>query len=529
MITAPSPTSVALLLGLSFFLGLAFEEFFAHTDVRRPGGIRTFPLLALAGGALYLFDPVHFLPFTAGLLVLGAWLFVYYGAHVSEHEKQADDDGNSDINVGLVVPVLNVLAYVLGAAALALPPWVAVTITVAAVLLLTGRERLHALARRIEIKEIVTAGLLVLGAWLFVYYGAHVSEHEKHAADDDNSDINVGLVIPVLNVLAYVLGAAALALPPWVAVTITVAAVLLLTGREQLHALARRVEIKEIVTAGEFLILTGIVLPLLPNHAVTTLTAITPRQVWLALVVVCSFSYASYLAQRYWAAAAGGLWMAALGGMYSSTATTVVLARQAKADPALKRQAQDGITLATAIMYLRILAVVAIFNFGLARVLALPLCALSLAGFATCALQYWLGKPAPVAPNPAAVQLTTSANPLELGAAAVFAALFVAVSIVSAVAKSQFGISGIYGLAGIVGVTDIDPFVLNLAQGGVAGVPEAQLAAAILIAASSNNVLKAVYAASFGGSKATAGSAAALILLAVAGVAIAIAMAMWPL
>ena len=284
MITAPSPTSVALLLGLSFFLGLAFEEFFAHTDERRPGGIRTFPLLALAGGALYLLDPVHFLPFTAGLLVLGAWLFVYYGAHVSEHEEHADDDGNSDINVGLVIPLLNLLAYVLGAAALALPPWVAVTITVAAVLLLTGREKLHALARRIEIKEIVTAG--------------------------------------------------------------------------------------------EFLILTGIVLPLLPNHPVTTLTAITPRQVWLALIVVCSFSYASYLAQRYWAAAAGGLWMAALGGLYSSTATTVVLARQAKGDPALKRQAQAGITLATAIMYLRILAVVAIFNFELARVLgAAALCA----------------------------------------------------------------------------------------------------------------------------------------------------------
>jgi uncharacterized membrane protein (DUF4010 family) len=111
----------------------------------------------------------------------------------------------------------------------------------------------------------------------------------------------------------------------------------------------------------------------------------------------------------------------------------------------------------------------------------------------------------------------------------VFAGLFVAVSVVSTVAKSQFGISGIYGLAAIVGVTDIDPFVLNLAQGGVGGLPAAELAAAILIAAASNNVLKAVYAASFAGGKATAGSAAALVLLAAAGVAIAIAMAMWPL
>ena len=423
--------SVALLLGLSFFLGLAFEEFFAHTDERRPGGIRTFPLLALAGGALYLFDSTHFIPFTGGLLVLGAWLVVYYGAHVKEHEQDADPPGEP----------------------------------------------------------------------------------------------NVGLVVPLLNVLAYVLGAVALALPPWIAVTMTVAAVLLLTGREKLHTLARRLEMREIVTAGEFLILTGIILPLLPSHAVTTLTAITPRQVWLALVVVCTFSYVSYLAQRYWAAAANGLWMAALGGLYSSTVTTVVLARQAKADPALKRQAQAGITLATAIMYLRILAVVAIFNVWLARVLALPLCVLSLAGFAICVLQYRLDRPAKDAPAQGALPVATTNNPLELGAAAIFAALFVAVSVVSVMAQSKFGISGIYGLAAIVGVTDIDPFVLNLAQGGVSGEPSTALAAAILIASSSNNILKALYAASFAGGKATAASAVVLVVLAIAGIGAAFAIA----
>jgi uncharacterized membrane protein (DUF4010 family) len=423
MPVTPSPASIALLLGLSFFLGLAYEDFFAQSTQRRPGGIRTFPMLALAGGVLFLLDPAHFVPFTGGLLVLGAWLVVYYRALVG--------------------------------------------------------------------------------------------------AQDEPGEPNVGIVIPILNVHAYLLGAVALALPHWIAVTMTVVSVLLLTGREQLHALARRVEIKEIVTAGQFLVLTGIVLPLLPDQQVTTLTPITPRQVWLALIVVCTFSYVSYLAQRYWAAAADGLWMAALGGLYSSTAVTVVLARQAKADPALRRQAQAGITLATAIMYLRILAVVAIFNFALARALLVPLCALSFAGFLLCWLQYrFAGTDDKITP---AMHLTASGNPLELGTAAVFAALFVAVSLLSTVVKSQFGISGIYALAAIVGVTDVDPFVLNLAQGGVAGVEYAALAGAILIAASSNNLLKALYAACFAGGRATAASAAVLVALAVAGFAAAFA------
>ncbi len=426
MISAPSATSMALLLALSLFLGLAFEDFFARTDTKRPGGIRTFPMLALAGGVLYLFDPAHFIPFTGGLVVLGAWLAIFYRQHVREPDAAGEP--------------------------------------------------------------------------------------------------NVGLIVPVLNVHAYLLGAITLALPHWIAVATTVTAVLLLTGREKLHDLARRVEVKELVTAGEFLILTGIILPLLPDEPVTALTTITPHQAWLALVVVSTLSYVSYLAQRYWAGAASGLWMAALGGLYSSTATTVVLARQAKAGSVTRRQAQAGITLATAIMYLRILAVVGVFNFMLARELAIPLGALSAAGLVICALQYRFAKPARREANaPPAALRATGGNPLELGPAALFAALFVLVSLVSKWITTQFGISGVYSLAAVVGITDIDPFVLNLAQGGAAGLPNGALVAAILIAASSNNILKAAYAAGFAGGRATAGSAAALVLLAAAGVGIAIA------
>jgi uncharacterized membrane protein (DUF4010 family) len=156
MSVAPSFESLGLLLGLSFFLGLAFEDFFGQAGAKRPGGVRTFPLLAMAGGMLYLFDPVHLIPYTGGLLVLGSWLAVFYREHIRERDEQGEP------NVGLVVLVVNVHAYLLGAIALALPNWIAVGTTVAAVLLLTGRERLHELAHRIEMKEIITAGQFLI-------------------------------------------------------------------------------------------------------------------------------------------------------------------------------------------------------------------------------------------------------------------------------------------------------------------------------------------------------------------------------
>lgn len=414
-------THLAAILLLGLFFGLAFEEFYRNAGQQRPGGIRTFPLLALAGGMLYQLDPTHFVPFTAGLVVLGAWLFAYYRNQVT---MSAAKDGS-----------------------------------------------------------------------------------------------NAGLMVPVCNVHAYLLGAVALALPIWVAIGVTVATVLLLTGRERLHALAREVETAEIVTAAQFLILTGLVLPLLPNEPVTVLTAITPRQVWLALLAVCTVSYASYLLQRILHPAEGDLWMAFLGGLYSSTATTVVLARRAKSNPELIPQVRAGITLATSIMYVRLLVIVGVFNRPLAWTLAPALLGLCIAGLICATLQYRL---AAGAAHPASAGAPVPPrNPLELGSAALFAALYVIISLVSTWAGERFGRSGVDVLAALVGVSDIDPFVLNLAQGGAGQLPVAALASAILIAASSNNLLKASYTAIFAGRQASLPPVATLTFLSVVGAGLA--------
>jgi len=409
----------ALLLGLSFFFGLAFEEFHARGKQARPGGIRSFPLLALTGALLYRLDTRQLLPMSVGLLVLGMWLAGFYWHRLGETDEQG----------------------------------------------------------------LTTAGLMA----------------------------------PVCNVLAYVMGPVALAEPPWVAVGATVAAVLFLTGRETLHGLARRVDTSEIVTAGKFLMLTGLILPLLPDQPVTQLTEITPHQVWLAVLAVCTVSYVSYLLQRYVAPAGAGLLVALLGGLYSSTATTVVLARRVRAEPATLLQAQTGIMLATAVMYLRLLVIILVFSRPLAFGLAPALLGLSALGFVIAGLWRWHNRGHAVQ----AQDTKQPDNPLELGAAAVFAALFVLISLVTAWARSQFGTTGLYLLAAIVGVSDIDPFVLSLAEHGSGQIPVASEVIAILIATSSNNLLKAGYTAVFAGGRPSLPPTAALGLLALCGLGIA--------
>ena len=80
---------------------------------------------------------------------------------------------------------------------------------------------------------------------------------------------------------------------------------------------------------------------------------------------------------------------------------------------------------------------------------------------------------------------------------------------------------------GIVGVSDIDPFVLSLAEHGAGDMPRGVAIVAILIAISSNNILKAGYSVAFAGARAALAPVAALGVLALGGVGGAAWLAGW--
>ena len=189
---------LALLLALAFFLGLAFEETYKLDEPTIPGGIRTFPLVGLAGAMLYLVEPHWVLAFGAGLLAMGAWLYAFL-----RHEQSLEAG--------------------------------------------SGKT----------------------------------------------------LVVPVSNLLVYALGPIALTQPPWVAVGMTVAAVLVIGTRERMHGFVRLIPQDEVLTAGKFLILVGIILPLVPETQLIAISPVTPYHIWLAVVAISSLSYLTYLVQRY--------------------------------------------------------------------------------------------------------------------------------------------------------------------------------------------------------------------------------------
>jgi uncharacterized membrane protein (DUF4010 family) len=324
-------------------------------------------------------------------------------------------------------------------------------------------------------------------------------------------------MIPATNLVAYLIGPVAITQAPWLVVAVSVTAVVLLGTREKLHRLILIVPQDELLTAGKFLILIGIILPLVPHQPLTAATPLTPYQVWLAVVAICSLSYLSYLLQKYVSARSTALLPAILGGIYSSTATTIVLAKRQREAGVDRSELAAGIVAATAVMYLRLGVAVALFDLRFAIALAPALGALFAVG-AALATYEWRRS---AALRPDANLWVPAINPLQIPTAITFAAIFVVISILTAWIRTTFGQTGVLALAAIVGATDIDPFVINIAQGGVAGLSVAALCAAVLIAASSNNIAKAAYTLGFGGVHASRRSALMLFGLAVIGFAAA--------
>jgi uncharacterized membrane protein (DUF4010 family) len=406
---------LALTLGLAVFLGLAFEEVYKREERSIPGGVRTFPMLALAGAMLYLIEPRQALAFIVGLIALAIWL--------------------------------------------------------------------HAFLR----------------------------------------EAPSSLMIPASNLVAYLLGPVALSQPPWVVVAASVIAVLLLATRKRLHELIEIVPEDELLTAGSFLILVGIILPLVPDQPVMAVTPLTPFHVWLAVVAVCTLSYLTYLLQKYAPARKTTLLPALVGGVYSSTATTIVLAKRQRDAGAAQSDLAAGILAATTMMYLRLGLVIALFNVNLASALTPALATLFAIG-AALAMYEWRR----AAKRPDTNLQVPVVNPLQIPAAITFGAIFVITSIVTASIHTMFGQPGVLVLAAFVGATDIDPFVINIAQGGVQDLSTSALSTAVLIAASSNNIAKAAYAVGFGGFSSSRRSASMLLILAMAGFAIAVVYVLLP-
>ncbi|HUW35720.1 MAG TPA: DUF4010 domain-containing protein [Rhodocyclaceae bacterium] len=331
--------------------------------------------------------------------------------------------------------------------------------------------------------ELFAAGLVALAILLALQYYDRLKAGEQ------------SLLPSLIALLTYPLGPLALGQPIWLLIIYVVVVLLLLSEKPHIRRFSDVFRSTETVTLAKFLIMAGLVLPVLPDRQIASFVSVSYSQLWLAVIVVSGISYLSYLAQTYFIPKGGVLLTGILGGLYSSTATTVVLSRRAHGAPSGNRLFAAAIVLATAMMYLRLMVLILILgHHAAAWHLAAPFTVLAGAS----ALLAWLlyRRSTDLSGNVADVQEPVR-HPLEFSTALLFALLFVFFAALTQFVVTGYGAGGLHLLSFAVGFSDIDPFILSLLEGKFQ-VSGAAIVGAIVIASGSNNLLKAAYALALG-------------------------------
>lgn len=285
--------------------------------------------------------------------------------------------------------------------------------------------------------------------------------------------------------------------------------VLVLALRSQLHGWIRTLSETEIVAIARFALIALVVLPLLPDTPFGPWGIWRARQLWLVVVMVSGFSFAGYLAAKYFGATRGVLATAAAGSVVSSTAVTASLAGKLKAgegDPAVHNA---GIALASAVMFARVMVltgVLAPFALASLAMFAVPGMVASLAATALLMRRARSVQASEPEPEPLALR-----NPFDLGPALLLAAMVMALSLTARWVLERLGDAGLAVVLAITGMVDVDSAIItigNLPKGLLAAhIAALVLAPPILL----NTLLKAGMTVSIAGGKRGRGGALALM------------------
>ncbi|HEY6201126.1 MAG TPA: MgtC/SapB family protein [Candidatus Binatia bacterium] len=330
---------------------------------------------------------------------------------------------------------------------------------------------------------LLVASFVALSALVIVSYATTAAHGE------------LGITTEVSALLAFIVGA----LCGWdrvgVASAATVVCLLLLTLKDFLHGLARRVELADVDAMLQFAVISVIILPLLPNanFGPPPLDVINPYKIWLMVVLIAGLNFLGYLLVKILGGEHGFVLTGILGGLVSSTAVTLSFSQRSRSEPAMSRAFVLAIVLAWTIMFVRVVVMVGLINRPLAASVAVALGCMAAAGVV---ISFFLWRRSKARQTGV---VTAKANPFELSEAIKFGLLFGVVTIAAKAAQVYLGAKGLYLAGAVAGLTDVDAISLSMANLAAAD-PQSTMVAAytIVIAVISNTLVKTGMAAFMG-------------------------------
>lgn len=289
--------------------------------------------------------------------------------------------------------------------------------------------------------------------------------------------------------LTFCFGAIAVAVDPVMAAAAAVITAIVLDSKQEIHGWVNRLKEHELDAGLKLLLISVVMLPLLPNQPFGPGGALNPREIWWMVVMIASISFVGYFAMKLAGTRKGILFTSLFAGLSSSTALTLHFSRQSARNPELSGQLAAGILIACGTMFPRILAYCFVINRDLMPSLICPVLVMTALLYIPAGL-IWkhYGDHQTVSSPP------LNQNPLDLTSALVFGALLTAILLLGEFLTTWLGDTGIYVLAASSGIADVDAITLSLTRMSTDQLAMNTAVIGIVIAAATNNMVKAVMA-----------------------------------
>ncbi|RMG32279.1 MAG: MgtC/SapB family protein [Planctomycetota bacterium] len=285
--------------------------------------------------------------------------------------------------------------------------------------------------------------------------------------------------------LMYAVGVAAMVGPITIAVIIGVTTAILLQFKGELHGIVRRLGDEDLRAIMQFALITGIILPVLPNESYGPFGVWNPFEIWLMVVLIVGISLAGYITYKFFGDRAGVIVGGLLGGAISSTATTVSYARRSHADVNRVGSYTAIILIATAVVNVRVLIEVSVVAPTFLPAAAVPLAVLMVA----TGLAAWVSLLRQPRDSLHGERLPHHSNPTELKSALVFAFLYSVVTFALELARSRLGESATFVVAALSGLTDMDAITLSTSRLVASGDLPAEAGWRLIVVATMSNIV----------------------------------------
>lgn len=269
----------------------------------------------------------------------------------------------------------------------------------------------------------------------------------------------VGMTTAFALVMTFVLGGLSLLIDPRLVLALGILVALILSFKSNFTHILGVIPREAVLATVQFAVLSGAILPFLPNTYIDPWNFFNPYVAWWIVVLISGISFVGYMLHLILSSRNSILLTSAVGGLISSTAVTGSMAQLSKRSTLAPRLLLCGCILSTTVSIFSTLVITTTINSAMFMALIGPIMAIALVGI----FFIWRWQPT-IEPSVGDESMGGFQNPFQLKSALGFAFAFILIAFLAKTSTVWFGATGLFTTSILVGMANVDAMSISISQ-----------------------------------------------------------------